>query len=464
MRGEASVKMTKLIALLAATSLLLQSTIAAGSPPAAVNPAVLIPDKSHEWNKRDLIPEADSNDSHEWGRKRSASNDLHKRIETFKVIEVRIEGPPAEPAIKHRGLWKPSNEAAPGAKMQRDVKYSSKNKRDSTEGEMDLRVDKRGMIEAWMHPRSLGRRQCQTSGYEVCYDQLRCCPQADFCCPGSPYCKSLSDDVCCGALGTCDAGFTCHSLCECVPSSAQCCSNGRYCEAGYKCCSLGGCAEAGGECCSNGKACSAGNICVISGRTGEYGCCTDLSCTAYVDGGTTVTRPSPPPVTLPPDPVETGTDDEDGNGQVVWETYYLTIRWYYYSYYWYFFAATSTITSTEVSTTTVVSVSETDRAAASSSLDALSESVVEAMTTPEEATTARAAETAEESDPFPSAPTFEDLPPLPTFSPPPLPTFSGPSVVGGGGEAGAGFVDVPRVLVWCAALGAGAVGVGMVWL
>lgn len=182
-----------------------------------------------------------------------------------------------------------------------------------------------------------------------------------------------------------------------------------------------------------------------------------------MEGGTTVPlTPSPGP-TQAPDPIETDVPDvPDDGGAVIYETYYLTIRWYYYSYYWTVRMATSTVTSTEVTTTTVVSVTDTDRDSASSSLEALSESVVEAQTTPEEATTARAAATQSPDETESESPRVTASGPE-TTSRRPLPTAAGGDEPPGGGS-GAGGLQAPSLYVWMGALGAGLMGIGMVWL
>lgn len=162
------------------------------------NEADFVPDKSHDWLKRDVkrddapgdliwtAPGEDSNDSHEWGKRKAApaaadfewgapgedSNDshewgkrqVHKRIDTFKIVEIRIEGP-KEGTVKNAGLWERSalSDAVPGDTWKRDL--------DGIYGQaakQNFALDSRGMVEAWMNPRSLSKRQCQTAGYQVC--------------------------------------------------------------------------------------------------------------------------------------------------------------------------------------------------------------------------------------------------------------------------------------------------------
>lgn len=155
-----------------------------------------------------------------------------------------------------------------------------------------------------------------------------CCPSTGQCCPGSRYCKAQSNGVCCGSSGTCPAGYTCSSRCSCVETGGTCCSNGRYCAKGNKCCTSG-CAPNGGECCSNGQICDTGNICVVNKRTGRYGCCTNLSCTAYVESGSTIAltptaskTTAAPKTTAPPRVTSSVVYD------VRYQYYYWTMTWY----------------------------------------------------------------------------------------------------------------------------------------
>jgi hypothetical protein len=126
------------------------------------------------------------------------------------------------------------------------------------------------------------RRSQYHSGLTLHLGELDCCPQSNLCCPGSTFCKESPSDVCCPGV-LCPSGFECSSGCNCISAGGQCCSDGRYCEKG--------------------------NICVIDSY-GRQGCCTDLSCTAYVTSVVTVTA-SPPQVTI-----------TEGT------YYYFTITWY----------------------------------------------------------------------------------------------------------------------------------------
>jgi hypothetical protein len=135
-----------------------------------------------------------------------------------------------------------------------------------------------------------------------------------------------STDVCCGSLGVCRAGYSCHSLCVCVETGGTCCNNARYCTAGNKCCSLGGCAPEGGDCCSNGQICDTGNICVVNTLTGRYGCCTDVKCTAYMSSGARV--PLTPTATPTVGNIVTTLPPIVTNKPVtLYEYYYWTITW-----------------------------------------------------------------------------------------------------------------------------------------
>lgn len=148
-----------------------------------------------------------------------------------------------------------------------------------------------------------------------------CCPSLGQCCPGSPYCKAQSNGVCCGSTGVCPGGFECNSICRCVETGGSCCADGRYCQAGHSCC-YSGCVPDGGQCCSNGQMCDVGNICVVNLSNGRYGCCTDLSCTAYVESGSTIALTHSTPVVTTEAPRVTQTVD---SGYVY---YYWTFTWY----------------------------------------------------------------------------------------------------------------------------------------
>ncbi|KFY01161.1 hypothetical protein O988_02880, partial [Pseudogymnoascus sp. VKM F-3808] len=269
-----------------------------------------------------------------------------------------------------------------------DIEYKPK------EGSMPL--SGRELVSEWMNKGGISKRTCVDPGYQPC-SSTGCCPSAQQCCPGSVYCKTDANGVCCGSIGTCPGGYTCNSVCRCVESGGTCCSNGRYCQKGNTCCALGGCAPLGGQCCSNGQICDTGNICVVNRLTGRYGCCTDLSCTAYVSSGNTVplTHSTPqttaaPHTTAAPPVVTTPTQNE------VYIYYYWTISWSYYSYYYTYVyaAAKTTLTTTYVTTTTTISAYETDSVDASSELSRLSSSYFSTgFPTPTDATTALAAAT-----------------------------------------------------------------------
>ena len=172
-------------------------------------------------------------------------------------------------------------------------------------------------------------------------------------------------------------------------------------------------------------------------------------------GGTTIPLTLNPAPTQAPDPIPTDIPEPPPDGAAtIYETYYWTIRYFYFSYYWTIYIGTSTVTSTEVMETTIISVTETDMAAATSSLSAISESVLENLTTPLEATTAMEGLT---RMPEETATSTESVPGrLPTPSRPsrgPPPVTSGPV-----------HVEAPGSLGFLLALGAAVVGVGMVLL
>lgn len=132
------------------------------------------PDDSHEWNKRgDMHATSDGpDDSHDWFMKRSSIGPFHK-------------SKPFPPS---------------GVK---------------------LKLDKRGMIEEWLHPRGMEKRQftCEDPGYVPCSNSPYCCPSQSNCC--SLGCKIDPSDVCCSGY-SCDAGFQCKSS---LPSA--CSASGR---------------------------------------------------------------------------------------------------------------------------------------------------------------------------------------------------------------------------------------------
>lgn len=322
----------------------------------------------------------------------------------------------------------------------------------------------RELVADWLNPNGISKRAyCEDPGYELC-TATRCCPSFAQCCPGSPYCKRVASDHCCWSLGTCPSTHFCHTRCECVETGGTCCSNGRYCKAGYKCCSRGGCAPIGGQCCSNGQVCGTGNICVI--LSGRYRCCTDLSCTAYVDSGTTSynipTTTAPPQTTRQP--------------EVIFRYYYYTITWYYYLYYFtYYKVQVSTLTSTYVTTTSVLSVYDNDAADATSSLLSLSSKASRAgFPTPASATTALALDTDQIG---PGTTSTSTTPPSPARTDETVPNvnggggFLGPEIPGaadlGPNSVGAGTMQfsLPAgALVWGLVAGVAAVGAGMVLL
>lgn len=118
------------------------------------------PDDSHDWLKREEAV-SKPNDSHDWLMKRSSIGPSHKS--------------------------KPF--PSPGRK---------------------LKLDKRGMIEEWMHPRAMEKRQftCENPGYVPCSNSPYCCPSQSNCCPSG--CKKDPSDVCCNGY-SCDAGYQCMS-------------------------------------------------------------------------------------------------------------------------------------------------------------------------------------------------------------------------------------------------------------
>lgn len=215
----------------------------------------------------------------------------------------------------------------------------------------------------------LYKRQNCRAGYGYCactylslsfrtFYQLTTTPALGGCCPSNNRC--------------CPYGY-------CLEPGNTCCPNGP-CQAGTTCCGANNCHPEGTQCCSNGRYCEVGNICVIF--RGEAGCCTDLSCTAVVRGGTTsyatTSTPAPPPVvTEPPRTTQVIVDR--------YTTYYWTVRWWYYSYYWTVFQAQSTVTYTTFYVTTIFTTTATDSQEASRAFEELSKTLT--FSTPAEATT-----------------------------------------------------------------------------
>lgn len=207
-------------------------------------------------------------------------------------------------------------------------------------------------------------------------------------------CVIAGGGCCPDGVHTCGAGQSCCSD-GCVTTGSKCCSDGGSCRAGYQCCE-DGCAVEGSQCCLSGGSCEKGNICVI--YEGKQGCCTDLSCTAWISDGVRI--PLTPTATEEPTPIQTApptTAPPDTNTQVVeiYYTYRFTITWWYWWYYYTYYAVldVSTVTSSQSTITTIVSITDTASEAASSQFEAVSSSIVAELTTPAEATTALATPT-----------------------------------------------------------------------
>ncbi|KAH7409775.1 hypothetical protein DE146DRAFT_325995 [Phaeosphaeria sp. MPI-PUGE-AT-0046c] len=211
------------------------------------------------------------------------------------------------------------------------------------------RIEKNVTMES-IHDRSLelvGRQSCNT-GYFACPAAGGCCLNSRRCCTYG-YCMDTGNTCCPG--GSCAPGNTCCGVSTCNPIGTQCCSDGNYC--------------------------SEGNICVI--YSGRRVCCTDLSCTAYISNGATIssTRAAAPTTTtraaatITPPPTTTTT-------RVIanqYETWYYTVTWWYFSYYWTTIRAESTVTYTTIYSTTTYTTTALDRADASSRFAVLSSSL-----------------------------------------------------------------------------------------
>ncbi|KAI0528404.1 hypothetical protein GGR58DRAFT_496113 [Xylaria digitata] len=202
----------------------------------------------------------------------------------------------------------------------------------------------------------LGKRACE-AGYGACPDGSGCCPGGSSCCP----------DVCC------EDGYLCCSYGGCVKEGDKCCPGGA-CDADEGCCGQNHCYPLSGDCCSDESSCNPGNNCyVYPDDPVDPFCCTDSSCTAFVDeygitsyaSTTTTTR------------TYTFTSTR---------YYYWTVTWWYWYYYWTYSIAfdASIVTSSRSTTSSVFSVRTTDADAASTYFSELSETLV--LPTPSAAT------------------------------------------------------------------------------
>ncbi|OBT39468.1 hypothetical protein VE00_10130 [Pseudogymnoascus sp. WSF 3629] len=319
----------------------------------------------------------------------------------------------------------------------------------------------RELVSEWSNTGFLAKRQCVDAGYVPCSD-TGCCPSLAQCCPGSNYCKAQSNGVCCGSTGPCPAGYECNSVCRCVETGGSCCANGRYCPAGESCC-YSGCVPKGGQCCSNGQMCDVGNICVIDLSNGRYGCCTDLSCTAYVASGNTVPLTHSTPATTAPTHstpvVTTEAPKVTQPVNAVYIYYYWTLTWSYYSYYYTYIRQVTTLTTTYVTTTTIISAYESDSVAGTSELNRISSMHFSTgFPTPTEATTALAATNR-------NTPTQTGSSGNGGNNGGSLPGVGVGGVGGGGSVGGAGMVSsLPALTLWAFVMGAVAVGTGMLML
>ncbi|OBT75276.1 hypothetical protein VF21_05667 [Pseudogymnoascus sp. 05NY08] len=319
----------------------------------------------------------------------------------------------------------------------------------------------RELVSEWSNTGFLAKRYCVDAGYVPCSDS-GCCPSVSQCCPGSPYCKAQSNGVCCGSTGVCPGGYECNSVCRCVKTGGSCCADGRYCQAGHSCC-YSGCVPDGGQCCSNGQMCDVGNICVVNLSNGRYGCCTDLSCTAYVESGSTIALTHSTPVYSTPVTTRAPQVTQPVDSGYVY--YYWTFTWSYYSYYYTYIYQVTTLTTTYVTTTTIISAYESDSAAGTSELNRISSMYFSTgFPTPTEAITALAATTdkntpSETGSSGGNGNNGNNGGSLPGVG-------IGGVGRGGGSIGGAGIVQssLPALTLWGFAMGAVAVGAGMLLL
>ncbi|OBT64588.1 hypothetical protein VE03_06301 [Pseudogymnoascus sp. 23342-1-I1] len=213
-------------------------------------------------------------------------------------------------------------------------------------------------------------------------------------------------------------------------------------------------------------------------RTGRSAIRGISACTAYVESGSTIAlTPTTPQTTVAPQvstpvaPQVTTPVAPQVTTPVYEETYiyyYWTITWYYYSYYYTYVYAVqeSTLTTTYVTTTTVISAYQSNSDDATSELSSISSAHFRSgFPTPADATTALASATSRDS---PSQTGFSGNSGNSGDS-----SGSGPGVgvgIGGvgalGSVGGAGMVksSLPTLTLWAFAMGAVAVGTGMLFL
>lgn len=80
-----------------------------------------------------------------------------------------------------------------------------------------LKMNKRGIIEEWLHPHSMEKRQsCRDPGWAPCANSNGCCLTSSRCCGTG--CKTDPADVCCSGY-SCKPGGQCVSSFTVLPSS-----------------------------------------------------------------------------------------------------------------------------------------------------------------------------------------------------------------------------------------------------
>ncbi|OCK76142.1 hypothetical protein K432DRAFT_307015 [Lepidopterella palustris CBS 459.81] len=170
---------------------------------------------------------------------------------------------------------------------------------------------------------------------------------------------------------SCPAG-DCYGYC--ITPGDTCCPDGP-CKPDWGCCGPN-CYPKGGNCCLDYNYCEPGNVCVLIKSSGRIVCCTDLSCTAAVQSGTTTYFTVPATsataasraITSAPS-IVTAAATSIGSFE---ETWYWTVTWWYRSFWWTTIGATSRVTYTTIYSTTTFTTTATDEAQARSEFSALS--------------------------------------------------------------------------------------------
>lgn len=196
---------------------------------------------SYEWGKREhdwAAPPADDNDGNDWGKRAEDSYNgvcascIKKRIADLIWPPALTKRAPIDPSKNQQckyvigadgptdnipGGCKPQkrsdNNIGPGDSHDWLLKRSSGVLPFQKPGPFapsfnpTLKMNKRGLIEEWMHPHGMAKRQlCQDAGWQRCANNNGCCQSSANCC--ATVCKSDPTDICCPGY-TCAAGAQC---------------------------------------------------------------------------------------------------------------------------------------------------------------------------------------------------------------------------------------------------------------